>query len=794
MNTLMPTNESARLNALRRYRQMDSPPEEAFDDLAATAAAFFHVSVAAITLVDDAREWRKSLVGSALSEPEAVRSCSFSEAAIMRPDVLWIPDARVDARFAENPFVAGPDAVRFCAAASLVTEDGIALGALLVMGRDVREFSESDAGALRRLARQTVTLLELKRTVAQLGSIVEKRKRVTRALETRTRDLTTQKLGLEARRQELEAGKHELEIRNEDIQDGVMLYEYASQRFLELFQGLPVACFCYDSKGRIFEWNRAFEAQYGLGAEATLLKEVWDAICRPEEAEAMKDLVAEVFRGRTFEGMERSDLRADGSLCHVLSNSFPIRQGDGTVIGGICANVDITQRKQAQEALRQSEERYRQTFRRHGAVKLLVDAVTDEIVDANPAACAFYGWSFEQLRGRTMAGILAFDDGRVGAEAALATAEQRPYHNLRHRLASGEVRDVEVHTGPVHIDGRLHHYSIVHDVTERRLAEMARDESELRFRSVTQSANDAIITVTQDDCIISWNMGARKIFGYSEREVLGCPLDMILPGLYSKVAPGDKSKVLNRTVEMSGRCKDGSDIPLELSLATWSTEQGTFFSAVIRDITERKRYEKQLQEQMEQINSYSAEMEAHKSRLEAINRKLEELSKLDGMTGLKNRRAFEERMELEFARAMRYAMPLSLLLLDVDDLKAYNDAFGHPAGDEALKMAAQVMQSSTRGVDLVARYGGEEFIIILPHTNSEGACTIADRIRAATENATWPVRPLTISVGVATLTPATMDIPAMIEQADWALCASKKAGKNRVTHAAALESSETIKA
>ncbi|BDI28688.1 hypothetical protein CCAX7_007390 [Capsulimonas corticalis] len=770
----MLTNEPARISALRRYRQMDSPREEAFHDIAATAAALFQVPIAAITLVDDSREWCKAIVGADIAE--VPRALAFSTLVLEQPDLLILSDVSSDARFQGNPFAVAPACVRFCAGAPLTTPDGFVLGALLVMDRAPREFDAEAREALRRLARQTSTLLEMKRSVAHLTCVIDKRKRVTKALEERTRSLAAQK-------QELEARTQELEISNEDMHDGAILYEYASQRFLELFQGLPVACLCYDAKGRIFEWNRAFETLYGIGAEDTLLKPIWEAICQPSESEAMKDVVARVFGGETFEGIERADLRADGSVCYVLCNAFPIRHADGGIIGGICANVDITQRKQTQEALRQSEERYRQTFQHHGAVKLLIDAQTEEIVDANPAACAFYGCSFEEMRRRTMSDINVFDDGKVGDEMALAAAEDRPYYNLRHRVANDEVRDVEVHTGPVNIGGRLHQYSIVHDVTERRLAEMARRESELRFRSVTQSANDAIVTVTQEDQIISWNNGARKMFGYTEEEIFGRQLDLILPSLYANAAPGDKSKILNRTIEIAGRRQDGGEPPLELSLATWDTEQGTFFSAVIRDITERKRYERQLQEQMEQINNYSVELEFHKSRLESINRKLEELAKLDGMTGLKNHRAFQERMEAEFTRSMRYTMPLSLLLLDIDNFKAYNDSFGHPAGDEVLKSVAQILQDNARGVDLIARYGGEEFVVILPHTDSDGAVAIAERFRAAINAGQWANRAITVSVGVATLTPAIMEIPVMIEYADRALQASKRTGKNCVTHA-----------
>ena len=102
---------------------------------------------------------------------------------------------------------------------------------------------------------------------------------------------------------------------------------------------------------------------------------------------------------------------------------------------------------------------------------------------------------------------------------------------------------------------------------------------------------------------------------------------------------------------------------------------------------------------------------------------------------------------------MRYGTPLSLLLLDVDHFKEYNDTFGHVAGDEVLRMLSQVLHVQGRETDFFARYGGEEFVVILPHTGSEGARTLAERLRAAVGAAAWPARLVTASIGAATLLP-----------------------------------------
>ena len=189
-----------------------------------------------------------------------------------------------------------------------------------------------------------------------------------------------------------------------------------------------------------------------------------------------------------------------------------------------------------------------------------------------------------------------------------------------------------------------------------------------------------------------------------------------------------------------------------------------------------------LQDQINWINNYGRDLEVRAARLEAINARLEALAKLDGMTGLKNHRAFQERLETEFQRASRYSMPLSLLLMDVDHFKSFNDSYGHLAGDEVLKALARVLLENARGLDFVARYGGEEFVMILPHADHLGAIGIGERMRAGIETATWPHRPITASIGVTTLTRAMERPSDLIAHADRALYASKAQGRNRVNH------------
>jgi len=132
--------------------------------------------------------------------------------------------------------------------------------------------------------------------------------------------------------------------------------QQASHRFQELFQGLPVSCFCYAANGDIYEWNRECEKASGTSAVEALQHPIWDVFCAPEHADQMKSMVDAVFAGANFEGIEIEALRSDGATYPVLCSMFPLRGFDGNIVGGISANVNITERKKAEDELRKSRE------------------------------------------------------------------------------------------------------------------------------------------------------------------------------------------------------------------------------------------------------------------------------------------------------------------------------------------------------------------------------------------------------------------------------------------------------
>ena len=191
--------------------------------------------------------------------------------------------------------------------------------------------------------------------------------------------------------------------------------------------------------------------------------------------------------------------------------------------------------------------------------------------------------------------------------------------------------------------------------------------------------------------------------------------------------------------------------------------------------------------QVQRDEAYRALHESQRKLIE-INHELQKLTNVDGLTGLSNRRYFNDYSGPQWKLAIRENAPISILMIDVDNFKKYNDTYGHLAGDEVLKsVGAAMLRSFVRPTDLPARFGGEEFVVLLPATPREALTTLGDRVRANVEELKIPHAAsgvcghVTISVGGAATIPKPEDtLPGLIEAADQALYEAKKSGKNRV--------------
>ncbi|GAB5382514.1 MAG: sensor domain-containing diguanylate cyclase [Aliiglaciecola sp.] len=175
----------------------------------------------------------------------------------------------------------------------------------------------------------------------------------------------------------------------------------------------------------------------------------------------------------------------------------------------------------------------------------------------------------------------------------------------------------------------------------------------------------------------------------------------------------------------------------------------------------------------------------NKKGIQSLNKQLQQISRVDGLTGVFNRRYWEETFALEHKRIMRNGQPGAVIMLDIDHFKKVNDTYGHPAGDYIIKTLAEIVKKSVRETDVCGRYGGEEFAILLPETTAENAMVVAERIRTVCEKMV-PVYEgteirFTVSLGIADFDKKYKDHMVWLEKADQALYKSKEGGRNRVT-------------
>jgi diguanylate cyclase (GGDEF)-like protein/PAS domain S-box-containing protein len=286
----------------------------------------------------------------------------------------------------------------------------------------------------------------------------------------------------------------------------------------------------------------------------------------------------------------------------------------------------------------------------------------------------------------------------------------------------------------------------------RATAERERTEFDQRFRMLAEHASDAIISMDVQGKIVFWNQSASRIFGFSLDEMIGCSLTRIIPERYAAahtaaVARGGSANgsiIIGRTVEVEARCRDGREIPIELSVSSWHAAGRRYYTGILRDASARR------------------------AALDA--------ARTDHLTGALTRGAGEEAI----ARVAAHTRAISFVLFDLDRFKEVNDEHGHGAGDEVLRETGQRIRAVLRASDIVVRWGGEEILVALPDTTIAGARCLAERVRfAVSQSAMSFGGTITTSAGVAERgdNESTHDT---ISRADTALYEAKRTGRDRV--------------
>ncbi len=283
--------------------------------------------------------------------------------------------------------------------------------------------------------------------------------------------------------------------------------------------------------------------------------------------------------------------------------------------------------------------------------------------------------------------------------------------------------------------------------------------------AVVEAAEDGVIVIDSNMAIIYANEGAERMFGYPSDEILGKPLDILLPERHRAGheefvlefgESSDTSRRMGQRRTITGQTKAGDEFPAQATIVKLGMGSEAMYAAIVRDVTQEQLHLQQV----------------------------EHMARTDALTGLANRREFFERAGHEFGRFRRYGHPAALLIVDIDHFKAINDTYGHGVGDDSLQRLANVLRSSFRSTDVIGRLGGEEFAIMMLAADESIAHQLGERFRRSiealkisTESAEFG---FTVSIGASCFSRQDETVDITLARADRALYAAKNGGRNRL--------------
>jgi len=329
-------------------------------------------------------------------------------------------------------------------------------------------------------------------------------------------------------------------------------------------------------------------------------------------------------------------------------------------------------------------------FEKNRAIKLVIDPCNGQIIEANEAAVLFYGYSFEQLTSMAISEINTLSENEVFEEMQTAKKEERLFFNFQHKLASGELRDVEVYSGPIEIGEKTLVYSIIQDVSKRSDAERALKMTEQQLRDLLNHATAVIYMKDMEGRYLCINQHYETIFKVKEADIINKTDFELFPEHIAHVLKKNDQQV----IDTKAAIEIEEVVPLNNCDRIYHSvkyplinEEGEIYAVcgISTDITERKMVEQKMLHQ------------AH----------------FDMLTNLPNRLLALDRLSQLLEEAKRSKEHVAVLFLDLDDFKKINDSLGHDVGDKLLIEAAERLSSVVRSEDTVGRLGGDEFIVLL---------------------------------------------------------------------------------
>ena len=528
----------------------------------------------------------------------------------------------------------------------------------------------------------------------------------------------------------------------------------ANEKTLAILRNASDGIHILDMDGNLIEASDSFCSMLGYQRDEMIGMNVsvWDAFLPGDD---LKNIVRNQISKKERSEFESRHRRKDGSLFDVEISGFPLVLDGLPVLFN--SSRDITRRKIIEDAMRESEARFRQMFEGHSAIMLLVDPSSGSIVDANLAAEKFYGYPMDHLCSMKIEEINTQSKEEVEREMRNAYEQHRNYFVFEHRLNNGTVRTVEVHSSPIILKGVKLLFSIIHDISERRKAE----ESFLISASVFENSQDAIAITDQNNLIIDVNPAFTVITGYARDEVVGKNPKLLNSGRQDKTFYAEMWQALKQKKKWRGeiwnRRKSGEVYAEMISIsAIYDNESKLLrYVAVFSDITHIKVHEAEL------------------SRV----------AHYDALTGIPNRLLLADRMKQAIAQTSRDQTLMAVCYLDLDGFKPINDSMGHEAGDEVLVEVAKRIANTLRGGDTIARLGGDEFVaLLLGQSKGEECVATLERLLVTISHPmTVKSKPVTVSasIGVSIYPMDDEDPDTLLRHADQAMYIAKQSGKNR---------------
>lgn len=733
---LYPPNEARRVAMLRALDLLDTPSEPVFDSITRLASRLMGTPIALISLVDADRQWFKSKVG--MDATQTPREEAFCAHAILGTQAFVVPDAHLDERFADNPCVTGPADVRAYAGIPLLTSEGLALGTLCVIDHQPRYFSQTELDSLWDLA-------ELARHEI-----------FNREVAARARVLT---------------------------QEDDDLIADSDALFKAIVDQAAVGIAMVGLDGTWLRFNSRLCEILGRTPQA-LQGATFQDITHPQDLRLDLDHVQRLLDGQADQySMEKRYVKPDGTIVWAHLTVAVVRR-DGRPRYFVSVIDDISERKQTEaalEALRHGlEERVAERTQALQDSRDELDAILHNALDAficiddegcitrwNKQAESTFGWTHDEAVGSKLSELLIPFTHRQAHEAGMAhmlRTGEAPVMGQRLELPaihkSGAIIpcEVAISTLPRH-GGRGTYFAFLHDISIRQRAEQARAASERRLRMIADNLPALIAYVDTQERYQFCNRTYATWLGVDPVTAIDRPvLDVLGEEPYKQRRDLLRQALQGERAEFDIESRMGSRVRhLHLvylpDLSDAGEVDGVYVLGI--DVTDAKQVHKQLIQ----------------------------LVRSDPLTGLPNRRAFEDMFEHALARQRRTERPLALAFLDVDGFKLINDTYGHAIGDEVLRAFALRLTSCVRVTDTVARLGGDEFVIILEglqqaHEADIVARKIIHAFALPLDLSVDMVLDVRTSVGVAYQARGRLSAPQLIEAADVALYEAKAAGRN----------------